>query len=114
MSLEGVQESKFFWKTINQTIITVHYCQWGKKNKKNKQKQGKHSPPSAVGGNESARLDHNSFKLTVGVITQSGIQKDTGLVLRRPNHVDSNVQVLNPLPHLHLGAEITHTHTHLK
>lgn len=49
-------------------------------------------------------------KLTVGVIAQSRVKKNAGLILRRPSHVDSKVQVFNPLPHLHLGAGIIQTY----
>lgn len=51
--------------------------------------------------------------LTVRVITQSRVKKDAGLLLGLLGHVNSHVQVLDPLPHLHFGAEITNIQTEL-
>lgn len=45
--------------------------------------------------------------LTVGVIAQSRVEEDAGLLLGLLGHVDGHVQVLDPLPHLHLGAGTT-------
>lgn len=43
--------------------------------------------------------------LTVGVVAESSIREDAGFLLRLLGHVDGQVQVLNPLPHLHFRAK---------
>lgn len=49
--------------------------------------------------------------LTVGVIAESSIEEDAGFLLRLLGHVDSQVQILNPLPHLHFRAETINMQT---
>lgn len=41
------------------------------------------------------------------MIAQSWVEEDAGLLLGLLGHVDGHVQVLDPLPHLHLGAGTT-------
>lgn len=43
------------------------------------------------------------------MIAQSWVEEDAGLLLGLLGHVDGHVQVLDPLPHLHLGAGATKT-----
>lgn len=43
------------------------------------------------------------------MIAQSWVEEDAGLLLGLLGHVDGHVQVLDPLPHLHLGAGTTKT-----
>lgn len=47
--------------------------------------------------------------LTVGVIAESSVQEDAGLLLGLLGQVNSQVQILDPLPHLHFRAEVTNT-----
>lgn len=54
-------------------------------------------------------LQRSTESLTVGVIAESRVKEDAGLLLRLLGYVNSHVQVLNPLPHLHLRAEIPNT-----
>lgn len=42
--------------------------------------------------------------LTVGAIAEFGIEEDAGFVLSLLGQVNSQVQILNPLPHFHLRA----------
>lgn len=86
------------------SVMNMHYCQGGK-NKKNTV----HLQLWGEINLAYARLQNTEKKLTVGVIAQSRVKKNAGLVLRLPSHVDSKVQVFNPLPHLHLGAGIIQT-----
>lgn len=52
-----------------------------------------------------SRSHDSSLSLTIGVIGEASVQKDAaGLLLRLLGQVDSHVEVLDPLAHLHFGA----------
>lgn len=51
--------------------------------------------------------------LTVGVITKSRVKEDAGFLLGLLGHFDCQVQILNPLPHLHFRAETINTQSDL-
>lgn len=51
--------------------------------------------------------------LTVGVIAKSRVKEDAGFLLGLLGHFDCQVQILNPLPHLHFRAETINTQSDL-